>query len=85
MSNNTNKIDRLGTRIYAVTFLEYTNPLKDCVAFNPTGEIGKAEYIHTEPRTGTILVSEAHIDSIKKFGIKDLNFVGYLPDNLFYL
>ena len=81
----TNKINHLGTRIYAVTFLEYTNPLKDCVSFNPTGEIGKAEYIYTEPRTGTILVSEAHIDSIKKFGIKDLTFVGFLPDKFFYL
>lgn len=81
----TNKISYLGTRIYAATFLEYTNPLKDCVSFNPTGEIGKEEYIYTEPRTGTILVSESHIESIKKFGIKDLTFVGYLPDNFFYL
>lgn len=85
MNNNVNKINSLGTRIYAATFLEYTNPLKECVAFNPTGEIGKAEYIHTEQRTGKILVSEAHVEDIKKFGIKDLSFVGYLPDNFFYL
>lgn len=81
----TNKINHLGTRIYEATFLEYNNPLKDCVSFNPTGEVGKAEYIYTERQTGKILVSEAHIDSIKKFGIKDLTFVGFLPDKFFYL
>lgn len=82
----SNKFDRLGTRIYAVTFLEYTNALRnDCVSYNPTNEIGKAEYIYTEPVTGKILVSENNIDRIKKFGIKDLTFVGYLPDKLFYL
>lgn len=83
--NNINRINHLGSRIYSVTFLEYTNPLKECVAFNPTGEIGKAEYIYTERGTGKLLVSESHVEDIKKFGIKDLNFVGYLPDNLFYL
>lgn len=75
--------ENLGTRVYAATFLEYTNPLRDCVSFNPTGELGKSEYLYTEESTGKILVSETHIDSIKKFGIKDLTFVGYLPDNLF--
>ena len=79
------KLDHLGTRIYAVTFLEYTNALRDCVSYNPTHEIGKAEYIYTEQITGKILVSENNIDRIKKFGIKDLTFVGYLPDKLFYL
>lgn len=85
MSNNTNKISHLGSRIYLATFLEYTNALKECVAFNPTGEIGKAEYLYTERNTGRILVSESHVEDIKKFGIKDLSFVGYLSDNLFYL
>lgn len=85
MSSNVNKINYLGSRIYSVTFLEYTNPLKECVSYNPTHEIGKAEYIYTEQGTGKILVSETNIDKIKKFGIKDLTFVGYLPDNLFYL
>ena len=80
-----NKFDHLGTRIYAATFLEYTNALRDCVSYNPTREIGKAEYIYTEQGTGKILVSETNIDRIKKFGIKDLTFVGYLPDKLFYL
>ena len=80
-----NKFDHLGTRIYAVTFLEYTNALRNCVSYNPTHEIGKAEYIYTEQGTGKILVSETNIDRIKKFGIKDLTFVGYLPDKLFYL
>lgn len=75
----TNSFGCLGTRIYAVTFLEYTNPLKVCVAYNPTNEIGKAEYIYTEQGTGKILVSETSIDDIKKFGIKNLTFVGYLP------
>ena len=82
----SNKFDHLGTRIYAVTFLEYTNALlRDCVSYNPTREIGKAEYIYTEQGTGKILVSETNIDRIRKFGIKDLTFVGYLPDKLFYL
>ena len=81
----SNKFDHLGTRIYAATFLEYTNALRDCVSYNPTNEIGKAEYIYTEQVTGKILVSENNIDRIKKFGIKDLTFVGYLPDKLFYL
>jgi hypothetical protein len=81
----SNKFDRLGARIYAVTFLEYTSALQNCVSYNPTHEIGKAEYIYTEQGTGKILVSETNIDKIKKFGIKDLTFVGYLPDNLFYL
>ena len=80
-----NKFDHLGTRIYAVTFLEYTNALRDCVSYNPTREIGKAEYIDTEQGTGKILVSETNIDRIKKFGIKDLTFVGYLPDKFLYL
>ena len=79
------KLDHLGTRIYAVTFLEYTNALRDCVSYNPTREIGKAEYLYTEQDTGKILVSETNIDRIKKFGIKDLTFVGYLPDKLFNL
>lgn len=79
------KLEHLGTRIYAVTFLEYTNALRNCVSYNPTNEIGKAEYIYTEQVTGKILVSENNIDRIKKFGIKDLTFVGYLPDKLFYL
>ena len=65
------KLDHLGTRIYAVTFLEYTNALRNCVSYNPTNEIGKAEYIYTEQVTGKILVSENNIDRIKKFGIKD--------------
>ena len=81
----SNKFDHLGTRIYAVTFLEYTNALRDCVSYNPTNEIGKAEYIYTEQITGKILVSETNIDRIKKFGIKDLTFVGYLPDKFLYL
>ena len=80
-----NKFDHLGTRIYAVTYLEYTNALRNCVSYNPTNEIGKAEYIYTEQITGKILVSETNIDRIKKFGIKDLTFVGYLPDKFFYL
>ena len=80
-----NKFDHLGTRIYAVTFVEYTNALRDCVSYNPTNEIGKAEYIYTEQITGKILVSETNIDRIKKFGIKDLTFVGYLPDKFLYL
>lgn len=80
-----NKFDHLGTRIYAVTFLEYTNALRNCVSYNPTNEIGKAEYIYTEQVTGKILVSETNIDRIKKFGIKDLTFVGYLPDKFLYL
>lgn len=80
-----NKFDHLGTRIYAVTFLEYTNALRNCVSYNPTNEIGKAEYIYTEQITGKILVSETNIDRIKKFGIKDLTFVGYLPDKFLYL
>lgn len=79
------KLDHLGTRIYAVTFLEYTNALRDCVSYNPTREIDKAEYIYTEQGTGKILVSETNIDRIKKFGIKDLTFVGYLPDKPLYL
>lgn len=79
------KLDHLGTRIYAVTFLEYTNALRDCVSYNPTREIDKAEYIYTEQGTGKILVSETNIDRIKKFGIKDLTFVGYLPDKISYL
>ena len=79
------KLEHLGTRIYAVTFLEYTNALRNCVSYNPTREIGKAEYIYTEQGTGKILVSENNIDRIKKFGIKDLTFVGYLPDKFFYL
>ena len=79
------KLDHLGTRIYAVTFLEYTNALRNCVSYNPTHEIGKAEYIYTEQDTGKILVSETNIDRIKKFGIKDLTFVGYLPDKFLYL
>lgn len=74
------KLDHLGTRIYAVTFLEYTNALRNCVSYNPTNEIDKAEYIYTEQGTGKILVSETNIDRIKKFGIKDLTFVGYLPE-----
>lgn len=77
----SNKFDYLGTRIYAVTFLEYTNALRNCVSYNPTHEIDKAEYIYTEQGTGKILVSETNIDRIKKFGIKDLTFVGYLPDS----
>ena len=81
----SNKFDHLGTRIYAVTFLEYTNALRDCVSYNPTREIGKAEYIYTEQYTGKILVSETNIDRIKKFGIKNLTFVGYLPDKFLYL
>lgn len=81
----SNKFDHLGTRIYAVTFLEYTNALRDCVSYNPTREIDKAEYIYTEQGTGKILVSETNIDRIKKFGIKDLTFVGYLPDKISYL
>ena len=81
----SNKFDHLGARIYAVTFLEYTNALRNCVSYNPTGEIGKAEYIYTEQGTGKILVSETNIDRIKKFGIKDLTFVGYLPDKFLYL
>ena len=81
----SNKFDHLGTRIYAATFLEYTNALRDCVSYNPTREIGKAEYIYTEQVTGKILVSETNIDRIKKFGIKDLTFVGYLPDKFLYL
>ena len=81
----SNKFDHLGTRIYAATFLEYTNALRNCVSYNPTNEIGKAEYIYTEQVTGKILVSENNIDRIKKFGIKDLTFVGYLPDKLFNL
>ena len=81
----SNKFDHLGTRIYAATFLEYTNALRDCVSYNPTREIGKAEYIYTEQGTGKILVSENNIDRIKKFGIKDLTFVGYLSDKLFNL
>ena len=81
----SNKFDHLGTRIYAATFLEYTNALRDCVSYNPTREIGKAEYIYTEQDTGKILVSETNIDRIKKFGIKDLTFVGYLPDKFLYL
>ena len=80
-----NKFDNLGTRIDAVTFLEYTNALRNCVSYNPTNEIGKAEYIYTEQITGKILVSETNIDRIKKFGIKDLTFVGYLPDKFLYL
>ena len=40
----SNKFDHLGARIYAVTFLEYTNALRNCVSYNPTGEIGKTEY-----------------------------------------
>ena len=43
----SNKFDHLGARIYAVTFLEYTNALRDCVSYNPTREIGKAEYIYS--------------------------------------
>lgn len=81
----SNKFDHLGTRIYAATFLEYTNALRDCVSYNPTREIDKAEYIYTEQGTGKILVSETNIDRIKKFGIKDLTFVGYLPDKISYL
>ena len=81
----SNKFDHLGTRIYAATFLEYTNALRNCVSYNPTNEIGKAEYIYTEQITGKILVSETNIDRIKKFGIKDLTFVGYLPDKFLYL
>ena len=81
----SNKFDHLGARIYAVTFLEYTTALRDCVSYTPTREIGKAEYIYTEQGTGKILVSENNIDRIKKFGIKDLTFVGYLPDKFFYL
>ena len=55
------------------------------MSYNPTREIGKAEYIYTEQVTGKILVSETNIDRIKKFGIKDLTFVGYLPDKFLYL
>ena len=83
--NNNNKFSHLGARIYAVTFLEYTSALRNCVSYNPTNEIGKTEYIYTEQGTGKILVSETNIDRIKKFGIKDLTFVGYLPDKFLYL
>lgn len=71
----------LGKKIYKATFLEYTNVFHDCVSYNPTHELGEGEYLHTEKVSGDILVSEDNIESLKKFGIKTLTFVGYLTNH----
>ena len=62
------------TKLYEVTFMQYTNPTKDKVK----SEDGK-EYIDTDK---PLIIKEEDIDRIRKYGngIKELKYIGQLKE-----
>ena len=63
------------TKVYAVTFMNYTDWTKDTVS-NGEEEIGKVKYIHIGE--DPFLILENDIEHYQKFGggIRDMVFVG---------
>jgi hypothetical protein len=71
------------SKIYRVTFIEYTNVMKDCVKWSGNDKRGEnSEFLDVSPG-GDLLV---RCDDLYKFmnygeGIRNFEFVGYLCEN----
>lgn len=72
------------SKIYRVTFIEYTNLLENCVKWSGNDSRGENPEYFDLPPGGDLIVRS---DDLYKFmnygkGIRNLEFVGYLCENL---
>ena len=68
------------TKIYSITFNQYTNCLNNTVS-DGNKEIGKTEYVHCDS-DGSLLIREDEFDFYQKYGqgIKSMNYIGIMYD-----
>ena len=66
------------SKLYRITFNEYTNALKNTVS-NGEKEIGKTEYIECDS-DGSLIIRESEFDIYRKFGggIQTMVYAGFM-------
>ena len=66
------------SRLYLVTFNEYTNCLNDTVSDN-NKEISKTQYIECS-KGGSLIIRESEFEFYQKFGggIKSMTYLGFM-------